>query len=328
MDYKIVYLGDVSLNQSWGITTVFTVDAFSKIGVNIGLRPFFINEKQTYPQSILDAIKNSTIDDKTILIRLGLPRDIKDILHLPNKKFGIASWDSDKIEQEAVEYCNQVNGWFAQSKAIEYTLHNSGITIPIHLGGCGFSPEVYNVKPEKKLDNIFRFLFVAVAQGRKGIHELIDCFKELFLNNTNAKLIIKSNDWGNLKDYDIHKYDNIKPIYKDYAFNDLCTLYNNCDVFVLPTHGDAFAMPAIEAMACGAACIVTSDTGPATYVTEETGYRIKSTPFVCGYLPGNQRKPDKEHLKELMWHAFTHQDEVKQKGIKAHNFAHKNYTWE
>ena len=105
-------------------------------------------------------------------------------------------------------------------------------------------------------------------------------------------------------------------------------LYRRCNCFVLPTEGDSFALPGIEAMASGLPLIITDFGGPCDYCTDETGYRIKCTLKEGGYLPGYQAVPDEDHLAELFTHVFNNQKEAQEKGKKGAEIAKAYWTWD
>ncbi|KAH8049514.1 glycosyl transferase [Aureococcus anophagefferens] len=56
---------------------------------------------------------------------------------------------------------------------------------------------------------------------------------------------------------------------------DLPRLYRRADVVALPTRGEGWGRPHVEAMACGAAVAATAWSGPTAYLDESNGYPIR-----------------------------------------------------
>eukprot|EP00238_Polyblepharides_amylifera_P014549 CAMPEP_0196599626 /NCGR_PEP_ID=MMETSP1081-20130531/94958_1 /TAXON_ID=36882 /ORGANISM="Pyramimonas amylifera, Strain CCMP720" /LENGTH=350 /DNA_ID=CAMNT_0041925409 /DNA_START=585 /DNA_END=1637 /DNA_ORIENTATION=- len=87
-------------------------------------------------------------------------------------------------------------------------------------------------------------------------------------------------------------------------------LYSQADVFVLPTRGEGWGLPATEAMAMQVPVIMTNFSGPLGFLRHESGYplpvvRVDKAGFAV---------PCVESLKRLMRWTVDHPEEVKEKG--------------
>ena len=70
----------------------------------------------------------------------------------------------------------------------------------------------------------------------------------------------------------------VEYIDRDLSDSELAGLYAACDCLVHPFRGEGFALPVVEAMACGLPVIVTG-AGPALdYATDETAFLIPARP--------------------------------------------------
>ena len=98
-------------------------------------------------------------------------------------------------------------------------------------------------------------------------------------------------------------------------------LYTASNAFVLPSRGEAWGLPYIEAMACGLPTIGTKWGGNLEYMKDENSYLIESegledvpphidTPVLIGH---QWTKPSVDHLRQLMRHVFEHRQEAGQR---------------
>lgn len=99
---------------------------------------------------------------------------------------------------------------------------------------------------------------------RKGYLYLFKAWKKLGLPN--AQLLVRSGGFSG--------YPGLEAIAKGLdncelvaSVPDIANFYRRCDVFVLPSIDDGFGMALIEAMACGCACITTTNTGASELLT-------------------------------------------------------------
>ena len=98
------------------------------------------------------------------------------------------------------------------------------------------------------------------------------------------------------------------------------------DGFVLPTRGEAWGLPILEAMACGLPCIVTDFGGHRAFANATNSYLIEVDALVpvCDPLNfdpssdwGAWAQPSVEHLQALMRDVFDHPRDAAERGCIA-----------
>ena len=110
------------------------------------------------------------------------------------------------------------------------------------------------------------FLFVGGTIYRKGIDVLLAAFEEAFAGRDDVLLVVKDVGAGtfysgmNVGD-ELRRREaagaNVRVLSDDLDDEGLAALYRGADVLVHPYRGEGFAMPVLEAMACGRPVLVT-----------------------------------------------------------------------
>ena len=160
------------------------------------------------------------------------------------------------------------------------------VTIPNGVDLDVFTPD----GPERALPDAgqgTRFLFVGGLIGRKGADLLFDAWREAFAGRDDVTLVLK--DFGA---DGIYRNDGRAPIREhaqsgalprimlideDLSTGEVAELYRACDVLVHPYRGEGFAMPVLEAMACGLPVIVTAGGPTDEFVPDAAGWRIDAS---------------------------------------------------
>ena len=115
----------------------------------------------------------------------------------------------------------------------------------------------------------FRFLTVGKYEQRKGIDLTIEAFAQVYANQPQAELVIKSNYFtnhrekhaalqGKISDLGLN---NVTLLWGEMTEIQLANLYRACDAFVLPTRAEGWCLPLIEAVAAGLPIITTMHSG-------------------------------------------------------------------
>ena len=155
-----------------------------------------------------------------------------------------------------------------------------------------FYPESFEKKKElrKKWELEGKFVIGCVArnQGRKMLDRGIKAFKLFSLDVPNAVLLLHTDPKDTAQATDIVKL--IKDVeltnrvlftgtsfYEPFTYKAMNEVYNLMDIFLLPTSGEGFGIPIVEAMACGVPQLVTDYTTTKELVTDHipTGEAIK-----------------------------------------------------
>jgi hypothetical protein len=190
-----------------------------------------------------------------------------------------------------------------------------------------------------------RFLYVGGFNARKGPDLLLQALAAAFLGRDDVELVMKTSTGGGAygAPHELFRKraaSDILPrlvlIEHDLDTDDLVELYRSCDVFVLPYRGEGFAMPVLEAMACGLPVIVTEGGPTDEFCPVEAGWRIHATPLDVPLedLEGMEMvhtpwmlEPDLGHLVELMQSAASASAaERAAKGLAARAAA-EHYSW-
>ena len=118
-------------------------------------------------------------------------------------------------------------------------------------------------------DGIFRYLLTGKYERRKSITETIDAWVQVFGNNPTFELSIKTNHIMNHEENKqkitehVHGLGltNVNVWYGNLSLSELSSLYQRHNVFVLPTKGEGWGLPLIEAAASGMPIVTTMWSG-------------------------------------------------------------------
>ncbi|PON70258.1 Glycosyl transferase [Parasponia andersonii] len=267
---------------------------------------------------------------------------------------GRTMFETDRVNPDHVKRCNEMDFVWVPTEFHVSTFIESGvdpskvvkIVQPIDVNF--FDPLQY--KP-LNLDSVgsmvlgsqtrnsnskFVFLSVFKWEYRKGWDVLLKSYLEEFSGVDGVSLYLLTNpyhsdgDFGNkivefVENSDLEKpvtgWAPILVIDSHIAQTDLPRLYKAADAFVLPTRGEGWGRPIVEAMAMSLPVIATNWSGPTEYLTEENSYplpvdrmnRVTEGPF-RGHL---WAEPSVAKLRVLMRHVMDNVEEAKARGKKA-----------
>ena len=184
----------------------------------------------------------------------------------------------------------------------------------------------------------FRFLHIGEPQFRKNGQLVVEAFAELFGNNDNFQLVMKTAGINTTRIYSEPSHSilgNPDAIYRNIVFIDtildkqqLVELHNKSHCMIYPTAGEGFGFHPLEALASGLPTITTvgwCDYKDFVSVPIETPL----TPSKWEYLhPGDMFNPTKEQIKKAMLEMVENYEKYCAEAFKNSFLVHKEWNWD
>lgn len=274
----------------------------------------------------------------------------------PAFTIGSTYWETDRLPRSWVDRCNQMDLLCLASRHNIDVFSASGVTVPIARVRNGVFPEMYEDDPSQ-LPRVamatpeFRFLSVFKWDYRKGYDLLIRSFVEEFRQDEPVCLVIKT---SSLREEVIRSTtiseavrhlclqygtERSAPVYTNVAtipHRQLHQLYQRCHAFVLPSRGEGFGFPYLEAGATGLPVISTGWGGQTEFLTDENAYLVDYdlrtvtsqwyTPF---YQPPQKwAEPSVSDLRRHLRAVYADYGRARAKASLLRQHILREFTWE
>jgi len=306
---KILYVGPYRQNDGWGLASRDLAMALSKSVHEVAARPLYMtssNITRTIPEEVKKLEENS-FPDYDVVIQHTFP-----VLFDYNGKFNknVGSFFSETNHLEYTPWprrCNLMDEIWVTSEAERQHLKTSLVTKPIKKVNMPIDVSKFEkTYPKFKLPTegkTFNFYFIGEWIERKNIPALLLAFHLEFGRQEPVNLVLKTGiqglDANNSRqriEQDImslkqsfgiyNQIEAYKPemLITDYLPDDmLYGLHAACDCLVMPSRGEAWCRPAIDALGFGKTPIVTDGTGMNEFVNNDNGWLVSSTesPVLC-----------------------------------------------
>jgi len=205
-----------------------------------------------------------------------------------------------------VEYTKLPDGWakvckeiidliFVPSVFCQKVFADHGIETS--LMPVGIDTDLFPHKTRNRNSGNFVFLTLADQQERKGIGQLVRCFRKAFGNK--HTLIIKN--IGSYNSCVQYQRQNITVINNKMPYNELINLYHNADGFVFPTRAEGFGLPILEALLSGLPVVTTDFSGQVDFCDPTEVIMIPSKTIIdAPEGKGIWKEPTDEDLIDAM----------------------------
>jgi glycosyltransferase involved in cell wall biosynthesis len=184
-----------------------------------------------------------------------------------------AMFESDRLPARYIRFLHADVDfvWVPSSWGRDVLIANGIAAENVDIVPLGVDANLFHTYLRRKFDQSrpFRFLAVGKFEKRKAYDELLAAFRDAFGNSGDVELVIKA-------DYFIDSeskreafsalvasfgISNVRLMFGDWAKEQLFSLYSTCDAFVFPSRGEAWGLPAIEAVASGLPIVSTFYSG-------------------------------------------------------------------
>lgn len=281
-------------------------------------------------------------------------------------KVGRYDYESSELPKELAKHINVPDYIVGSSDFVLDIFARAGADlkklrkIPSGVDTKIFCPKGPKLNLEKMgMDKPFVFLCIAEPHYRKQLDKLIEVYCSRFTSVDNVVLLIKTKFLGDRPqpfEMDIrphlaaakNKYGDKMPAIKilNGFMKDVAPIYRAADVFVLPTAGEGWGMPFLEAMACGNIVIAPEYGGQLEFLTKNNSLLVpvdivKALPQEQYGVPagadivslkknpdGVVGRPKLDDFGDAMLYAYKNHATIKQKLSSDMISTANHYSWE
>jgi glycosyltransferase involved in cell wall biosynthesis len=260
-----------------------------------------------------------------------------------NYKVGYSMLEVTGIPADWVEQANALDEVWVPSQFNKETFASSGVKRPIHVMPLGVDINYFHpFIRSRRIEDRFTFMSVFEWGERKAPEVLLQAYNQEFSSSDDALLLLKVINTDPAVNIERHveamrlradRAPVVIVLNQNIPSYEMGSLYCSSDCFVLPTRGEGWGMPTLEAMACGLPTISTHWSAQTEFFNQDVGYPIEIKRLIpavakCPYYEGFEwADPDVDHLASLMRHVYENRQEARAKGLRASIWARENWTW-
>jgi glycosyltransferase involved in cell wall biosynthesis len=340
-DTRVMWHSWINAPTGYAVSSQYLVLALEELGVDV--RYGFVYGVEEPPN-----------DDERIMEVRRKPKDLDvtqvvygqgDVFFKNSGRYrvGYSMLEVTGIPADWVEQANALDEIWVPSHFNKETFSSSGVTSPIQVMPLGVDTNHFH--PYIRSWNFDdRYVFVSVFEWaeRKAPGILLRAYNQEFSSSDDVLLLMKVTNTQ--PGVNIERQVEAMRLRADRApvvmvvnqnipSYQMGSLYCSSDCFVLPTRGEGWGMPTLEAMACGLPAISTPWSAQTEFFNEDVGYPIDvkglvpaaaSWPYYEGF---EWADPDVDHLASLMRHVYENREEARAKGMRASVWARERWTW-
>lgn len=296
---KVLYIGYYRDGTGWARAATDYILAMDSAGIDVVPRPIKLNtNKPEIPARLLELEKKDS-RGCDVCIQHVLPH-MMDYNGKFEKNIALYATETDYFVKTLwVEKINLMDEAWVINNEMVSSSKNSGVTIPIEIvpHATDFSKfeRGYKKLEIPNVEDSFVFYFIGELNKRKNLETFVKAFHLEFHASEPVSIVIKTNKYGVSYDEcaqevkllcdqvksDLKLYPSLSNYKEDLVITDLLSeqdlyrLHSACDCFVLPSYGEAWGIPAFDAMGFGKTPICTDVGGMADFLDGGGGILVE-----------------------------------------------------
>jgi GT2 family glycosyltransferase len=260
------------------------------------------------------------------------------------RRVGFTMLEVDGFPADWVRQANALDELWTPTEFNRQGLLASGVKRPVHVIPLGIDADRFHPAIRRSPNPRGEYVFITNFEWgeRKNPELLLRTFNRTFRADEPVLLVCKINH----RDPGVHVPHAIAALGLDerggrvyFIYNrelphyQLASLYRSADCFVSTSRGEGWGLPLLEAMACGLPAIATDWGGHTAFLDPSDTYPLRVHELIpavsqCPYYDGFRwADPDEEHLAVLLRHVYEHQDEARERGLRASARVRATLTW-
>jgi glycosyltransferase involved in cell wall biosynthesis len=297
---RVLYISNYRDQTGWAQAGLSYIQALDVAGVDVTCRPIKLNEIHGEIPARVAELEAKPHDTYDAVIQHVLPHQMEyerklgrnvALFFAETSHFRMTDWPEKLNCMDETWVCCEHNAVAAR---------DSGVVIPIKIIPipCDVSRYARSYEPlsiVKKLAGNFIFYTIGESVRRKNLVALLKAFHLEFDVNEPVNLLIKTTPKG-LKDEQqtysetvtfcnhikegLKIYEKLEHYKKEiviagrYSDDEIMRLHASCDCGVFPSYGEAWSVPAFDAMGLGKTPIVTDSSGFRQYLNDDCGWMV------------------------------------------------------
>jgi len=280
--------------------------------------PFPLSEYSYLLENQIDTNRLRSIAPDSVMLSITTVPYIR-----PKPKYQVlyTDWEGSRIPDFYRKSVSIADLIVVPSEFARSAFWSGGINREVVVVPHGIDPTLFPIQnPSGK----FTFLCIAADDWRKGLDILVDAFTSEFRPDE-ANLRVRTSA-------DLDKYRNVIVDRSKVPFSQMGSMYN-AHAFVLPTRGEGFCMPALEALASGLPVIITEYGGHIEFLCNDY-FPVEIETFINRPDQGipdydiiEYAEPSVTSLREQMRYVYDNWDSARRRTLRGTHRVRRNYTW-
>jgi glycosyltransferase involved in cell wall biosynthesis len=304
---KVLYISHMKESSGWANAATEQILALDAVGVDVVCRNITLTQdKQGVHPRILE-LESKTTEGCTHCIQHVLPHHLVATDHF-KKNIAFTELESTSIKDLSwLENLKLMDEVWVPNSDLKDSLIKDGLKLKevkkVH-HPCDISRYKTKYPPMSvsQAEGKFKFYYIGDLNDRKNLDSLIRCFHSEFSPSEPACLILKVRKFGHSADQvkqiidqmivnvknglrmysDIRRYSKDIVIAEDITNENVYSLHQYGDCFVSPTHGEAWSIPAFDAMGFGSFVITSDYGGPKEFLSHSSNSaKVRGQLSIC-----------------------------------------------